>query len=492
MARFDTVVAGGDLVIPYVGTVRADLGIRDGRIAAIEDVIPATDGKQAIDARGRVVAPGAVDAHFHIGIYRPIEEDAESETRSSLVGGVTSVISYFRTGSHYLNRSGSYREILPEVIERTSGHAYTDFAYHIGIMEDAQLDEIDWLVEQGIGSFKFFMFYKGLNLEGSSTDGSALTMSENYDLGHLYRYMLRVQAAAARHAQAGRISLSLHCEQSELLRVFIEEVQAKGIDGLEGYHLARPPLTERLAISEAGVLIEATKCPVNFLHLSSALAFQTADEFRRSHPEADLRLETTLHHLSLTWQTAAGGLQGKVNPPIREQADNDALWAAVMDGRIDHVVSDHACCFEEDKADLWGAKAGFGGTALLYPVLISDGYHKRGLPLHRVAELVSASPAQTFGLYPRKGTIAVGSDADLAIIDLEKEQPITTDVLLAAQDFTPFEGYPVKGWPVMTIRRGELMYRDGEVVGGTTGEFLRRPQALHAAQPAPTPATGVR
>ena len=155
-----------------------------------------------------------------------------------------------------------------------------------------------------------------------------------------------------------------------------------------------------------------------------------------------------------------------------------------MDGRIDHVVSDHACCFEEDKADLWGAKAGFGGTALLYPVLISDGYHKRGLPLHRVAELVSASPAQSFGLYPRKGTIAVGSDADLAIIDLEKEQPITTDVLLAAQDFTPFEGYPVKGWPVMTIRRGELMYRDGEVLGGTTGEFLRRPQALHAAQPA--------
>lgn len=480
MARFDTVVTGGDLVIPHVGTVRADLGIRDGRIAAIEDQIPAADGDEAIDASGLVVAPGAVDAHFHIGIYRPIEEDAESETRSSLVGGVTSVISYFRTGSHYLNRSGSYREILPQVIERTSGHAYTDFSYHIGIMEDAQLDEIDWLVEQGIGSFKFFMFYKGLNLEGSSTDGRALTMSENYDLGHLYRYMVRVREAATRHAADGRISLSLHCEQSELLRIFIEEVQEKGIDGLEGYHLARPPLTERLAISEAGVLIEATKCPVNFLHLSSALAFQTADEFRRSHPDSDLALETTLHHLVLTWQTSAGGLRGKVNPPIREKSDNDALWAAVMDGRIDHVVSDHACCFEEDKADLWGAKAGFGGTALLYPVLLSDGHHKRGLPLHRVAELVSASPARTFGLYPRKGTIAVGSDADLAIIDLEKEQPITTELLLAAQDFTPFEGYPVKGWPVMTMRRGELMYRDGEVLGGTNGEFLRRPHGLHA------------
>ena len=179
MARFDTVVTGGDLVIPHVGTIRADLGIRDGRIAAIEDAIPSTEGDQVIDARGRVVAPGAVDAHFHIGIYRPIEEDAESETRSSLVGGVTSVISYFRTGSHYLNRSGSYREILPQVIERTSGHSYTDFSYHIGIMEESQLDEIPWLVEQGIGSFKFFMFYKGLNLEGSSTDGRALTMAEN-------------------------------------------------------------------------------------------------------------------------------------------------------------------------------------------------------------------------------------------------------------------------------------------------------------------------
>ncbi|MCA1648211.1 MAG: amidohydrolase family protein, partial [Chloroflexi bacterium] len=125
------------------------------------------------------------------------------------------------------------------------------------------------------------------------------------------------------------------------------------------------------------------------------------------------------------------------------------------------------------------AQPGFGGTSLIYPVLMSEGYHKRGLPLHRIAELVSALPARNFGLAPRKGTIAVGMDADLAVVDPELEGPVTNDRLLSAQGHTPFEGFPIKGWVSHTIRAGRLMYGDGKVLGTMDGQYLKRPVALH-------------
>src|SRR5579871_6672327 len=220
MARFDLAVLNGTLVLPHVGTLRADVAAKDGKIAAIADALNAADADTVVDARGKLVFPGGVDAHFHIGIYRPLAEDAESETMSSLVGGVTSVVSYFRTGSHYLNKSGPYREIYPEVLAATRGHAYTDYGYHIAIMTTQQIDEVDWLVrEMGVASFKYYMFYKGLNLAASSTNAAAYTMSDVYDLGHLYRFMQAVSAAAQQYGSpAGRISLSLHCEQPELIR----------------------------------------------------------------------------------------------------------------------------------------------------------------------------------------------------------------------------------------------------------------------------------
>jgi dihydroorotase-like cyclic amidohydrolase len=474
MPRYDTAILHGTVVMPSLGAVRCDVGVRDGRVAALADAIAASDAAQVIDARGRLVLPGAVDSHFHIGIYRDLARDAESETRSALAGGVTTVVSYFRTGSHYLNKSGPYRTIFPEVVAATEGHAHTDFGYHLGIMTTDQLDEVDWLVgEQGVASFKYYMFYKGLNLTSDSTRGTDYTMSDSYDLGHLYRLMGQVAAASTKYGGRGRISLSLHCEQAELLRVFIEDARRVGATGLEAYHKARPPLTEQLSIAEALVLTEATRCPVNLLHLSSAEAMTAGSEGRRQHPHLDIKLETTLHHLALTYETA--GVGGKVNPPIRSAADREALWAAVLDGRIDTVVSDHACCSEEEKeGDFWSALPGFGGTALLYPYLLSEG-PRRGLTLARIVELASANPARAFGLFPRKGAIAVGSDADLVVVDPEREQVISPGVLQSAQDFTPFAGMRVKGWPTHTLLRGRLVFDGKQVIGAPSGKYLKRP-----------------
>lgn len=481
MARYDSLVTGGTLVIPHVGEVRADVGVRDGKIAAIVDPgdLGVADADERLDASGKVVMPGAVDSHYHLGIYRSLTEDAESESTSSLVGGVTTVLSYFRTGSHYLDKSGSYKDLLPEVFEALEGHSKVDYGLHIAPITREHVGEIPWLVqEMGVASFKYFMFYKGFNLASSSRDTQSFLMSDDdYDLGHLFEIMEAVEAENA--ARADRISVSLHCEQAELMRIFIERAQAnEKLSGLREYSAGRPPLTERLSIEEAGVLASATGVAVNFLHLSSEMALDTALDVHRRHRGLDLRREVTLHHLALACEDfdgPAAGLGAKVNPPIRDRSDNEALWRAVANGDVSWVASDHACCMEEHKGDdLWPAWPGFGGTALLYPVLLSEGHHKRGLSLDRIAQVASAAPAQAYGLYGRKGTIAVGADADLAVVDLDLTQTVTAELCRSAQDHCPFEGVDVTGWPVATMVGGNVMYQNGEIADTFPGTYQRR------------------
>ncbi|WP_214316875.1 dihydroorotase [Nonomuraea sediminis] len=468
MARYDLLVKGGVLVLPYHGEIRADLAVSDGRIVAIGQDLAGAE--EILDATGKVVLPGAVDAHFHIGIYRDLGLDAFEETRSSLVGGATSVLSYFRTGQHYLDRTGPYKTIFPEVLEAVEGRAWTDYGFHLAPMTVEQIEEIPQLVtDHGITSYKYYMFYKGFDLAANSRDARGFTMGDEYDLGHLFLIMEKL-AEVQRMRPDERISLSLHCEQSELMRVFIDRVQRGGApQNLRAYHEARPPLTEEVAIAEAAAIAAHTGVNINLLHLSSAQALDAACR-------TVARRETTLHHLCLDCDDldARGGLGGKVNPPIRTREHNEALWAGVADGRVDWVASDHACCLEEHKGDaLWPARPGFGGTALLYPVLFSEGHLRRGLSLTRIAEVASANPAKAYNLWGRKGSLAVGFDADLTVVDPGLTRTVTADLLLSGQDHCPFEGVEVTGWPVGTVVGGRVAFRDGEVVGEPGGAYLR-------------------
>ncbi|MFI6709364.1 dihydroorotase family protein [Nonomuraea sp. NPDC050478] len=476
MSRYDLLVKGGTVVLPFHGDIRADLAVSNGKVAALADDIPAAEADEVVDARGKVVLPGAVDAHFHLGIYRDLALDAFEETRSSLVGGATTVLSYFRTGSHYLDRTGPYKEIFPEVLNAVAGRTWTDYAFHLAPMTVDQIAEIPMLVEEHrVTSFKYYMFYKGFDLAANSRDARSFTMGDEYDLGHLYLLMEQITAVQKANPDK-RLSVSLHCEQSELMRVFIDRVRADGDpQTLRAYHEGRPPLTERVAIGEATTLASHTGTNLNLLHLSSAEAVDAVALARRSFG-GDLRAETTLHHLCLDHDTldATGSLGGKVNPPIRTKADNEALWRHAAEGTIDWVASDHACCMEAEKGDqLWPARPGFGGTALLYPVLFSEGHRKRGLSLSRIAELASANPARAYNLWGRKGSLMVGFDADLTVVDPELAQPVTNEVCLSGQDHTPFEGVELTGWPVVTAVGGQVRFRDGETVGEPTGRYAR-------------------
>ena len=482
MSKYDLVVKNGTAVIPLVGIRKADIGVVNEKIAAISQSIDGKEAAKVIDATGKYVFPGAVDSHFHIGIFRPMDEDAMSESRSAAWGGVTTIGSYFRTGKNYLNKSGPYKEIYPEVLEKSKKSFYTDYVYHLTIMNPEQINEIDMLIDQfGVSTFKYYMFYKMLDLTGAAGSDKYLMINTSYDLGFLYNYMKEVAKATEKYKDYGRISLSIHCENPEIINAFTQYMrQHETGKPLKDYSDARPAFQEKLAIKEAEVLAAQASCPVNLLHLSSIDAIEAGKEAVLRNPALNILLESTLHHLGLS-NDIGYGRHGKVNPPIRSKEDVEALWQAIIRGDVKTVVSDHACSSKKIKeGDLWTSLAGFGGTELMFPLLLTDGHRKRGIPLQRIAEITSYYPAVYHELYPKKGTIAIGSDADLAVIDLDREKEISVESMHSAQDFTPFEGFHYKGWPVCTILRGKVIFENDKIVGQAgDGQYIKRPVRYH-------------
>jgi dihydropyrimidinase len=233
-------------------------------------------------------------------------------------------------------------------------------------------------------------------------------------------------------------------------------------------------VTEASAMVMAAYMARATGCPLYLVHMSSK---EAAQEVRRILPEGgQIFVETTPHYLSLTIHSDCG-LLAKVNPPVRTEADVEALWDAVKDGTVDTVGNDHSARFRSEKGgDVWCAGAAFPGVGTMLSILLHEGYHRRGVPLQRIAEISSYNTARIFNLSPRKGTIAVGSDADLALVDLDAERVVDAAYLQSRADFSPWEGLTLKGWAVRTLVRGRTVMLDGEIVGEEGyGTYLERP-----------------
>jgi allantoinase len=487
-----------DLVVKHVRVVRPnrtevetlDLGIEDGRFARIAPAIPATDAREVFDGRGLLGFPGVVDAHTHVGIYAPLADDAVTESRAAASGGVTTMLTYVRTGQYYLNRGGSYRDFFPEVLRRSEGRYHVDYAYHLAPIQAAHLDEMEWLATtQGVPSFKIFMFYGGYGLHGQTDLDTqrrflALEAGDHYDFAHFEFVMRSAARLAEKHpGLAERVSVSLHCEVADILNAYTQRVrQDASLSGLRAYSAARPPHSEGLGVWIAAYLAHETACRnVNLLHLSSRKALDAALMMQGCFPHIDFRREVTVGHLLLD-HDAPAGVHAKVNPPIRSRQDVEYLWEAVLDGRVDWIVSDHACCATEQKVtaedpdDIWLAKAGFGGTEYLLAGVFSEG-SKRGLAYHRMAELTSGNPARRFGL-GTKGDVAIGYDADLALLDPARTFTVRAAESPSAQGYTPFEGQELTGQVRATFLRGQLVFDAGRIVGPARGQYQKRPTSV--------------
>jgi allantoinase len=486
--RWDLLIRDVRVVRPSgSGAAQADIAVKDGKFADIRPGLAPSEAKNVYDGKGLLAFPGVVDAHMHTGIYSPLAEDAVSESRAAAQGGVTTSLNYFRSGQYYLNKGGPYRDFFPEVLRLSEGRFHVDYGFHLAPMDATHISEIEYLIEKhGVCSFKIFMFYGSHGLHGRSDSQRDFLMigeEERYDYAHFEFIMRGVQAARERFPQrADQISLSLHCETAEIMTAYTRMVETQGkLEGLAAYHAARPPHSEGLAVFIASYLAHETALPnINLLHLSSRKALEAALQMQALFPHIDFRREVTIGHLILDTGSKAGVL-AKVNPPIRPREDVEYLWEKLAEGKIDWVVSDHACCRHETKAarhalgNIWLAKSGFGGTEYLLPALVSEGT-KRGLSLNRIAALTSANPARRFGANA-KGDIAAGLDADLALVDPKETWKIRAKDSESTQGYTPFEGIELSARVKATFLRGELICENASVLGKPRGRYLHRPTA---------------
>ncbi|MCL5950251.1 MAG: amidohydrolase family protein [Chloroflexi bacterium] len=462
-----------------------DIGIKAGKFVRIVPQIDPEQGERVFDAHGLLGFPGVIDSHMHVGIYTPVDQDAMSESKAAVLGGVTTCMTYFRTGQYYLNKGGPYADFYPELLACSEGRYYADYCYHIAPISHSQIKEMELLVDRfGMTTFKIFMFYGGHGLHGRSDQQNQFLMigpDEKYDTAHFEAIMRELAAIMNRRPDlAEYLNLSLHCEWAELLTAYSKKIEQDNIlKGLYAYSEARPPHSEALAIWNAAYLAHETGCRnITLLHLSSRKAVEAALLAQQAFPDVNLYREVTAGHLLIDWDAPAGNL-AKVNPPIRSREDVEYLWQAVLNHKIHSIVTDHASCplamklDPKDAANIWGAKSGFGGTEYLLSGIFSEGI-KRGMSASHIAELLCWNPARKFGLLD-KGDIAPGYDADLALLDPNETFAVHAKDSPSNQGYSVFEGMELKGRIKSTFLRGNLVFDQGKFIGAPQGRYLKRP-----------------
>lgn len=457
--EYDLIVKGGSVVLPDTGIIKSDIGVRGEKIAALGADLP-SQGARVIDAGGKYVLAGLIDPHVHIGNNMPLKQDLLMESRGAAAGGVTTLISTLRIVSDPTIGGGerqkerifeTYEQYFPKIQKLLEGPCtHIDYTWHFCPLTFADAQKADQYYEEfGVQSYKFYLAY------------TRRMYSPGINSGQLYE-ILRMWTKLRHHPLA-----MLHCEADEIVEVTTEEVRKAGLTGLAAWNAARPNIAEELAIRTACLLAGRTGARLYIVHVSTGEGAEAVAEAQ--HKGIDIIGETCPHYLSLTEDSP--NLFGKVQPPIRKQVDVETLWSGIQRNVITCIGTDHVT--KPNLAvtdDIW-KDTGTRGMETRLPVMITEATN-RGIPLTKVAEICSLNNARTFGLLPKKGTIAIGSDADLVIVDLNKKKTVLAKDLWTGSGHSPFEGMELIGWPVLTMLRGQVIFQDDQIVGEPTGKFV--------------------
>ena len=455
---FDSIIRNGS-VVTATDTYVADVAVSNGKIAAIGASLPIENASKIIDATNKLVLPGGIDVHTHLDMPfggTTSADDFETGTRAAAFGGTTTLIDF---AIQY--KGQPLRKAFDTWMSKASGKAVCDYAFHCIVTDisGGQLSEMNDLVHEGVTSFKLFMAYPGVfMLDDGSIFKALQTTSKNGGM------------------------VCMHAENGSAIDVIVQQALAEGKKAPKYHALTRPTTAEAEATSRAIALAEMAGAPIYIVHLSCNDALEKVREARdRGLP---VYAETCPQYLYLSIENFdAPGFEGAkyvFTPPLREKWHQEKLWNGLKCDHLQVVSTDHCpFCFKEQKElgrdDFTKIPNGGPGVEHRMSLIYSGGVASGRFSANRFVELVSTTPAKLFGLYPRKGTIAVGSDADLVIFDPKRKHTISAKTHHMRVDYSMFEGIEVTGMPDVVLSRGKAVVEGDKFLGRVgQGEFLKR------------------
>lgn len=438
MAKADMVVKNCHVVAPE-SLFRGWVAARDGRIVAVGDGDDAPSAGEVIDGGGHYLLPGRVEPHIHLGVHYPFADDVEQTSAAAIAGGTTVMMPHNRAKVSYLEVYPKWEQIIAE-------RSHCDLTIHLQIQNRQHIDEIPLCRERfGVLCYKLHLDYRAK--EVAELDINPL------DDGDAYLTMQQVAPFDG--------IVALHCEDVEIVRYTLPAVQATGRTDLQAWTDGRPAFCEVADIHTMAYLSEVTACRALVLHLAAADGIEAATRWTRP----PLILETLVQFLTVFPEEVGPriGAIGKMNPPLRDRANGERLWAGIRSGAVSIVGTDHISCDKHETDDLWSVTAGMPGIETALPLLLSEGVHKGRITLHQLVQVACQNPARLFHIDDRKGSIAVGKDADLVLVDMNEERVVSPQTTFSPLK-TPAYGMSVKGWPKLTIKGGHVVFRDGQIV----------------------------